>query len=380
MTDLKDLMEQAVAHAPAETHSTRDIVAAAQRDQRRRTTGLVAAAVAGIVAVSGLTYAATQRDSDRDRIEPAGPVQVDLDDAQVALEGTDYEVVQRPRMKGYALAGVVADGSAVMTGPGNRTVLIDRDGAVEAVPREAPPKSVLSQEWLDWWAEPRVPTFEGVGSTQPIPDPQSWPGWESEDFGGNGPAIDRVVLSGDRLWITAVNLDPEQGPEFALFSVARDDPSDLRREVDGWVEAAAVGTEGAAWTVGGRLYVQAVDSESREADTDGCRANLVRGSEVLSRGIAVVTECDGDWGAAVVDLEGQERMTVRGKVYPVVTPRDVVLLDTGADAVYLVDPDDGRARRIDGPTAGAIQDGYASGSYVWLARGPGNDVILRLLD
>jgi len=162
----------------------------------------------------------------------------------------------------------------------------------------------------------------------------------------------------------------------ALFSVADDDATDVRREIDGWVDLVAVGDGGLAWTVGDRLWVQAVGDEPVQVSDGACDSAVV---DVVAGRVSSMAVCGDQTSARVHELAGQPLLELpldAGEAPPILTEDRLVA--PSAEAVYVWSFDDQRLLRLPEKAPVGESRSAARGDHLMVSR-PGTVRLLHLL-
>lgn len=416
VNELRDLMQQLVASPPEGDSGLGAVLTGGRSRVRRRRRGLatVVAAAATVAAVAGAGIWSGGEDGDRiaDRTvpRPDGPV-LGLGDATQAVEGTDYDVLASYTNKdldagnGKYYDGVTDDGLVLFReGPGGvenkaRLALMDpATGEKDWLPDHdlgGQPHPVhlgrdrlvlttwitdqgeglramvfdrgtrawstvtwpgLSRKAEHWTAEvgPDGRLYVGVPATQGSPPPGGWPTNDSGEADDSG----------------------AEGDTYDLWSVALDDPADVRDERLR-VGSFAFADDALVWTAttdgtNSRIHVRdlATGDESDFDPRSGERCN------VLSFGVTgdriVVGQYCGDYDdgrddrVQVLTTDGEPVTTIQGNgIDGFVSGGLVQVTAYGARTAgtYVYEPDTGRFVRVsDGVSSyslgGLVPDGY----------------------
>lgn len=319
MADLKELLERAAAGAPEEAHTPRDVVRAAQRDQRRRTTLLAAAAMAAVVGVSGVTWALVDRDGTQTQhIEPAAPepVRVSLAAARDAVAGQDYELVRTvdgkdPELGGGSLVDIEDDGTLVFRAPDSDDEVIrltlDGSASTERVEQPQSTSPALSQAWVDWRVEHPLVLSNSGGTLDQIDDTSLLPGYGEVSEQASDPTVRGTEVHDGRMFLDLQRIDvgapPESVQQFAVYSVALDDAEDIRRE-SAWATTAETDEGVSAWVVDDELWVRSPDGTDHRAAVPA-ECTFAHDIAMEQGRVAVIGGCPTEIHAFVLDGHGQ---------------------------------------------------------------------------
>ena len=389
MPDLKELFDDAVAHAPAETHLPADIVRAAQRDHTRRTTIVVAGLAAAVVAIVGVGFGLSRQVSTAP--PPPGPAYQPPAGALALADAIPAE----PRVDYGDGRMVTSDASTErrFTSQTNNggVVLMEATGGVYTY-------SVVGTESADTELTP-PPGRTASADLMPLAVDDRWEVWgdrstpdiglqvrdvasgEWFDVAGSldddlpsGAAIDDVYLARNRLYVVAST--PEAGRAMQYVAAMRPGAS---LEPDLPEAAIAVGAGGGkvAWVPVARPDV--IEVVDRDFDEDmtlpldlepGCQVAPRHSLATNSFQAAVWVQCDGGRVAEVRTLflyDDNPWPTVAGAGVVGIDMVEGALVINARDGIYLLvnsDQDDARLVRRVGRTATEGISAY-NGGFIW---------------
>lgn len=305
-SDLKKLLNDSAAHAPAERHSVSEIVRSAQRNHRSHTAKLMGGSVLALALVAGVGYAAMVN-SGRDDAEPVHTepdrIVVDAKDARKAVEGKDYEsiAVIDHAPDSYAVKWTPDDLVPVVKGKGQNTwdVLDGADGEGVADLQAPAGEAVLlslGQGVAVWW----VQSDDGLAVLQ-VQDLVTGEWAEVPvEFEGLGRVGDTEFLgvADGRLFVKFEMAPDVQVKKFAVVSAPLDGSAGFQREVDGTVASAVLSSASLAWVSGLDEPVRVRSLSTGEfqvfEDTPGSRKGcFVRVLGLSPERIATSFMCDG---------------------------------------------------------------------------------------
>lgn len=409
VNDLKDLLHENVADAPADHLDVAALVSQGRRRRRDRrrlqvagSAALAAAAVAAGLAVGGLPGPGGVDPAAR-RTEPVGPV-VGLSDARPAVEGRDYRTLTTQTNEdldaanGQYLSGVTEDGLVLFTdGPrtlanSTRVALLDpATGTKDWLPGGAQQIGgplQLTADRLVFQTEQDDGRF-GVTifdrRTQ-VWSQVSWPTLPADL--GRADGYGEAGVDGDRLWVALPR--GERWDRFDLWSVSLDDPADVRDEHT-VVGDFAVGGGLLTWTdtrnePNDALHVRDLGTgrEQRYDPLSGARCNQLS-LESDAQHVVLQQYCgtaDGvrDDRVQVLTRDGQPVVTIRdaGLDSASLTDRGVVVQASGGDGAtggagtYVFDFASGELERVSRGVSRFGVGGPAGGDY-FLWHTPVND-------
>ncbi len=389
MPDLKELFDDAVAYAPAETHSAADIVRAARRDHTRRTTVVVAGLAAAVVAIVGVGIGLSRQVSTAP--PPPGPAYQPPAGALALADAIPAE----PRVDYFDGRMVTSDGGTErrftsQTNSGG-VVLMEATGGVYSY-------SVVGTESADTELTP-PPGRTASADLMPLAVDDQWEVWgdrstsdprlsvrdvasgEWFDVAGSldddlpsGAAIDDVYLVRDKLYVVASAPEPRRAMQY----VAPMRPgSSLEPDLPEAAIAVGAGSGMVAWVPVARPDV--VEVVARDFDEEmTLPLDLGPGCELAPRSplatnsfqTAVWVQCDGGRVSEVRTfyLHTDKRWpTVVGESVAGIGMVEGALVINGRDGIYLLvlsDQNEARLVRRVGRTA---TDGIRAynGGFIW---------------
>lgn len=250
--DLKQLLHDSTADAPAEPHSVHDIVRSAQRSHRRHTVRLVGGSVLALALVAGVGYAAVVN-GGKDDAQPAHtgpePIRVDVKDARKAVPGEDYESlgVLDPGLASSTLTWRPDDLVTVRQGKGWAAVSgADGKSVTDLpVPDGGTVPQFVGQGHAVWWVESDDRTV--VLHVQDLAN-REWAEvpveFEGSDQVGDG---ELLGVEGGRVFVTFEVASAATASRFAILSAPADGSDGFRREVDSTISSARLADGNLAW-------------------------------------------------------------------------------------------------------------------------------------
>ena len=255
VNDLRSLLRENVAEAPADDLDIASVVTAGRRRARMRRTALLGgtAALVAVAVVAGVALAGADSDpdsgaADRDgqrRLEPVGPV-LNLSDARQAIEGEDYRLLATytnenlDRNNGQYFSGVTDDGQILYTdgphglantsrialtdpGTGEKDWLPDRPGLEMVRPLELSADRLVLTSNVTEGNQLKAEVFDRKTGTW---SSMAWPALPVQ---GRSPGYSMYAGPDDRLYVGLSRQPDEQGG-YDLWSVSLDDSADVRDE------------------------------------------------------------------------------------------------------------------------------------------------------
>ncbi|WP_109507999.1 hypothetical protein [Nocardioides speluncae] len=343
VNDLRRLLRDSVTAPPPDRMRMTDVLGTGKRKVRRRRTAAlagVAAAVIGIVGLAGLVGGGMSPRPDDSSVadrsnDPVGRV-LRLDDAEAAKEGRDYDVLTTQtnahldQENGQYFDGFTDDGLVfVQDGPRGkdsrvRYGLLDPETGIRSwlptppVHLEQPIHLGRYRLLLRAAAAPAGENGPGVWSYDRRT--RQWRHLEWPDLPAGAEYSGTVLGPDNRLYVGLAS--GSDGETFDLWSVAIDDPADVRDEKTEVGDFDIAGTR-LVWTDVSSRPISKVtvrDLETDEEDSfdpqSGDRCNQLELQATATR--IVLTEHCGtkdrvrDDRIQVVDYDGEPVLTVRG--------------------------------------------------------------------
>lgn len=308
-SDLKQLLNDSAAHAPAEPHSVNDIVRNAQRHQRRHTMGVVGGSILALALVAGVGYAALVRNGADDaqpvvhKLEHGVTMTIDkrdLKEARQLVPGKDYDVLAELSGADVPVRSWSPDDLIIVKKGEEHAAVTGLDGAETVVTghpanRYAPMAAgddhvvwsdnddeghLMVQDLLSGKEHELSLSLDGLDDLSSVTTYQ-------------------VSIEKERVWA----LFPADGLETeALVSVSAplDGSSGFRRELDTTVTEAVVADGNLVWTEGkdAPLMVRDLDSGEVSQIADGlgrkCRFSV---TGVTRQRVATTPQCSGKEGS-----------------------------------------------------------------------------------
>ncbi|WP_248582480.1 hypothetical protein [Nocardioides sp. InS609-2] len=387
MPDLKELFDDAVAHAPAETHSPADIVRAARRDHTRRTTAVIGGLVAAVVAIAGLGYGLSREVSTAPPTPgpayqpPAGalpladalPAEPRVDYNDQLMVTSDDTTVQRftsHTNDGGVVLMKITDGSYSFSVVGGNADVAELTPPPGRTPGATMMPLTVDSSW-EVWGDPAARELDL--SVRDVASGEWFDVTGTLDGLPAGATVDDIYLIRAKLYVIASDLSARR----AMIYAARLRPgATLETDLPGAAIAVGSGGGKVAWVPVARPdAVEVIDHDFDEPATlpleldPGCEVAPRNSLATNSYLIAAWVQCDGGRAAVVRTFlgDGKSQATVAGWGVAGIDLMEGALVIDASDGVYLLrrgDQAQDRLVRRDGITAVDGIDAWA-GAFIW---------------